>query len=180
MGKYEVTVAEFAQFVEEENYKTDAENGGGSMIWTIGGNLKKADVSWRCDAAGKVRDKSTYNHPVIYVSWNDAIAYCAWLTNKTGIPYRLPTEAEWEYAAGNGAAHTKYSWGKEEPAGKTGGNVDGEGDGYRFTAPVGSFVANSFKLFDLSGNVWEWCADWYDSSYGSASSAENPTGPTDG
>ncbi len=198
LSKYEVTVAEFQAFVEASGYQTDAEkNGEGSHFYnsTTSKWELKPGIDWRYDAAGNLRPESEYNHPVIHVSWNDAIAYCAWLSQKTGKTYRLPTEAEWEYAAGNGSRHTKYSWGNGEPTGRKGGNVtdeskrpgdgaswgtkfDGYNDGYWFTAPIGSYDANDFGLFDMTGNVLEWCNDWK-GNY-SSSSQTNPTGPTSG
>ena len=196
LSKYEVTVAEFKAFVEATGYKTDAEKEGNSRIYNI--FWKTMDgVNWRHDARGNLRPQSDYNHPVIHVSWNDAAAYCQWMAGNTGLSYRLPTEAEWEYAAGNGAKHTRYSWGNNAPSGKQGGNVpDQTGaevmgwtrssehifkdfrDGYAATAPVGSFNPNEFGLFDMSGNVWEWCSDWY-GPYSSIPQT-NPTGPTSG
>jgi formylglycine-generating enzyme required for sulfatase activity len=190
IGKYEVTVAEFRRFIEATDYLTDAEKDGGSYGYE-GTEWKKIEgLNWRHDPDGNAaRDM----HPVINVSWNDAVKYCEWL----GPQYRLPTEAEWEYAAGNGARQTKYSWGNGDPAGKKGGSVADETGAARFnwektaaniflgytdhyatTAPVGSFEANDFGLFDMSGNVWEWCSDWF-GTY-PASSQTNPTGPTSG
>lgn len=135
--------------------------------------------------------------PVIHVSWNDAKAYCEWLSEKSGQTYRLPTEAEWEYAAGNGAKHTKYSWGNGQPYGKKAGNLADEtgaeafncnktadsiflgyDDGYKSTAPVGSFLPNDIDLYDMTGNVWEWCSDWK-GDYSSGIQT-NPQGPSMG
>jgi len=198
LSKYEVTVAEFQVFVEASKYQTDAgKNGEGSYFYssTTSKWELKPGIDWRHDAEGNLRPESEYNHPVIHVSWNDAIAYCAWLSQKTVRTYRLPTEAEWEYAAGNGSRHTKYSWGNGEPVGKKGGNAadeskrpgdgaswsvkfDGYNDGYWFTAPVGSYDANDFGLFDMTGNVLEWCSDWR-GDYASGSQT-NPIGPGSG
>ncbi len=197
MGRYEVTVAEFKRFIDDTGYITDAEkNGGeGSSIFINGQWELKAGIDWRCDAEGKLRPEREYHHPVVHVSWNDAVAYCDWLSRKTGRRYRLPTEAEWEYAAGNGSRHTKYSWGDGAPSGRKGGNVadetakkrfsdwtifPGYSDGYVFTAPVGSFAPNDFGLYDMSGNVSEWCNDWYIEGYYRNSPSVNPTGPSSG
>ena len=195
IGKYEVTVNQFQEFINESGYRTDADKGGGSYIFTGSDWEKRAGINWKYDAEGNLRPQSEYNHPVIHVSWNDASAYCKWLSGKTGKSYRLPTEAEWEYAAGNGLKHTKYSWGLSNPSGKKGGNVadesakqrfgnltifNGYDDGYIFTAPVGSYDPNDFGLYDMTGNVWEWCSDWYGSEYYQTSSSSNPTGPLTG
>ncbi|MDX2284375.1 MAG: SUMF1/EgtB/PvdO family nonheme iron enzyme [Bacteroidia bacterium] len=194
LGVYEVTVEEFEAFVLASGYQTDAEKSGGSYLWIDKWELK-AGVTWKHDAKGDLRPRSEYQHPVIHVSWNDAQAYCAWLSRQSGQRYRLPTEAEWEYAAGNGASHTRYSWGNGDPSGNKGGNVadetakksfsswtifNGYTDGYVYTAPVGQYDANTFGLHDMTGNVWEWCQDWYHSSYSGApadgSAWESPTG----
>ncbi len=199
LGKYEVTVRQFKEFIDASGYTTDAEKDGGSNFWNGKEWEKKRGTNWKHDAEGNLRPSSEYNHPVIHVSWNDATEYCKWLAQKTGKPYRLPTEAEWEYAAGNGAKHTKYSWGNGNPSGKQGGSVADESgatkfnwtksaeniflgynDGFPTTAPVGSFNANEFGLFDMTGNVWEWCQDWYGSDYYANSPSSNPQGPSTG
>lgn len=193
LSKYEVTVAEFKQFIDATGYQTDADKDGGSYAWDGKEWTKTAGVNWECDPEGKARPSAEYSHPVIHVSWNDATAYARWLYKKTGLRYRLPTEAEWEYAAGNGSKHTKFSWGNGDPSGKQGGNVsdetakrkfsdwtifEGYNDGFLYTAPVGSFNANEFGLHDMSGNVWEWCWDWYGTYPNTATT--NPLGPTSG
>jgi len=100
--------------------------------------------------------------PVTDVSWHDATAYAQWLSEQTGHQYRLPTEAEWEYAARAGT-ETKYWWGNE--IGSNNANCDGCDDSYQYTAPVGSFAANPFGLFDTAGNVWEWTCSEYQNQY---------------
>lgn len=195
LSKYEVTVGEFKQFIDATGYQTDADKDGGSFAWDGKSWPKTAGVNWKCDPEGKARPSTEYNHPVIHVSWNDATEYAKWLSKKTSLNYRLPTEAEWEYAAGNGSKHTKFSWGNGDPSGKQGGNVsdetakrkfsvwtifEGYEDGFLYTAPIGSFNANEFGLHDMSGNVWEWCQDWYDSDYYAKSASSNPQGPKSG
>ena len=192
LSKYEVTVAEFRVFIEASAYRTDAEKEGSSYGYEGTEWKQITGRNWRHDPEGKLGQD---NHPVINVSWNDAQAYIQWLGQKNGHTYRLPTEAEWEYAAGNGSRHTKYSWGNSDVAGRKGGNVadetgkksfsdwtifDGYTDGFVFTAPVGSFDPNDFGLFDITGNVWEWCSDWYNADYYKSSPSKNPAGASSG
>lgn len=116
--------------------------------------------------------------PVVGVSWHDAVAYAEWVGK------RLPTEAEREKAARGGLTGKLYTWGDEDPdaGGIYRANYDNaeDADGYAYTAPVGSFAPNGYGLYDMAGNVWEWCADWYDRDYYSDSPERNPTGPDSG
>ncbi len=180
LSKYEVTVAEFKAFINATRYKTDAEKKGKSLVFTTDWKEQNG-VNWKYDPRGNLRPSGEYNHPVSHVSWNDAVAYAEWLSKKTGRPYRLPTEAEWEYAASGGSnAHTKWAGTSEENSLTRYANADGNKDGYALTAPVGSLQANSLGLYDMSGNVWEWCSDWYGSDYYKSSSSSNPSGPGSG
>jgi formylglycine-generating enzyme required for sulfatase activity len=136
-------------------------------------------VGGGCDSYPDDQGWGRDDRPVIYVSWNDAQQYISWLNQQTGKQYRLPTEAEWEYAARAGST-TKYSWGNA--IGNNKANCDGCGsqwDGEQ-TAPVASLAANAFGLYDMHGNVWEWCSDWYGKNYYSSSSASDPQGPSSG
>ena len=127
------------------------------------------------------------HHPVVHVAYSDALAYCAWRGKQEGGVYRLPTEAEWEFASRGGLDKKPYLWGDElRPNGKPMANTwQGEfphkntmEDGYLGTAPVGPFPANGFGLHDMAGNVWEWCSDWYQPRYAIALGERNPQGPT--
>ncbi len=139
IDQFEVTNADFARFVEATGYQTDAEKQGLSRIW-------------RDAASGKD------DHPVVYVSWNDAQAFCRWLGK------RLPTEAEWEKAA-RGTDGRLYPWGSDYDPQK----LNGKDSGVRGTTPVGSFPAgvSPYGCMDMAGNVWEWTADWYEPYPGS-------------
>ncbi|MBL7774375.1 MAG: formylglycine-generating enzyme family protein, partial [Saprospiraceae bacterium] len=178
LGRFEVTVAEFKAFIDATNYRTDADKEGKSYVYTDTWKEQNG-VNWKYDTRGNLRPSSEYNHPVLHVSWNDAMEYCKWLSQKTGKTYRLPTEAEWEYAAGGGAnSRTKWAGTSDENSLKRYGNATGNQDGYALTAPVGSLQANALGLYDMSGNVWEWCFDWY-GTYPSGAQM-NPSGPASG
>ncbi len=181
MSKTEVTVGQFRKFVEDTTFVTQAETLGFTTgldkegVWG-----RKDGWSWKHPGYEQADDS-----PVTCVSWTDAQKFCQWAGG------RLPTEAEWEYAAGNGARHTRYSWGNDPPTGKKGGNVsdetgkktfptwtifEGYDDGYLFPAPAARFEPNDFGLYDMTGNVWEYCSDLYDEKYYENSPAENPSG----
>jgi len=152
ISKYEVSVESFRNFINETGYITDAEKGKGSWIWKDSKWEEKSSVNWR-----NPNFNQTENCPVVCVSWNDASAYCKWLSNKTGLYYRLPTEAEWEYAARGG---------KESKGYKYSGSNDLNAVGWFFenarskTHPIGEKQPNELGIYDMSGNVWEWCRDW--------------------
>jgi formylglycine-generating enzyme required for sulfatase activity len=119
----------------------------------------------------------------VQISWNDAQAYAAWAGK------RLPTEAEWEYAARGALAQKRFPWGDElEPSGRHAMNVwqgvfparNTEADGHYGVAPAKSYKPNAYGLYQMTGNVWEWCQDWFDAAYYRASPRKSPTGPTTG
>jgi formylglycine-generating enzyme required for sulfatase activity len=174
MGVHEVTRGQFAAFVKDAGYATDAEKGVGISIGSGG-----PQVNWRRPGIEQGDD-----HPVVQVSWNDAVAFCLWLSRKEGRTYRLPTEAEWEYACRAGTT-TQYNVGETifvEQA-----NYDGN---YKYrkgktgiyrakTLPVGSFAPNAWGLYDMHGNVWEWCSDWL-APFAEKKAAVDPAGPATG
>lgn len=195
MGQHEVTRGQFRRFVEATAYETEPERDGqGGYGWNaLQQRLQGRDprYSWR-----NTGFEQTDRHPVVNVTWNDAAAFCKWLSHKEEAEYRLPTEAEWEYACRAGTT-THFSQGDNAGGLAAVGNVADETarrklaryqswsytsdrDGYAFTAPVGSFRPNAYGLHDMHGNAWEWCADWYDADYYGNSPATDPRGPSKG
>ncbi len=178
LGRTEVTVEQFRRFVNASSYSTSADRSGNSMVYDEGsGRLsERRGTNWRDNYIGSdARD----DDPVIHVSYDDAVAYTTWLAERTGKAYRLPTEAEFEYALRGGQAG-RFPWGDGGPP-RNVGNLTGEqdqsdsgrrwnnafpryGDNYWGPAPVAKFKPNAFQLFDLEGNVSEWVEDcWHDS-----------------
>jgi len=177
LGQTEVTVGQFREFVRATRYVTDAERIGASAVYeeSTGRIAERRGVTWQNDYAG---ERAAENLPVVNVSWNDARAYAEWLSQRTGKRYRLPSEAEFEYALRAGST-TRYPWGEGNPD-KPVGNFTGEGDrspskrswssafprygdGYWGPAPVKSFPPDAFGLYDMEGNVSEWVEDcWHD------------------
>lgn len=165
ISKFEVTVADFEEFVKETDYFTDAEQGVGSYSYNENGEWTEVNnVSWR--NPGLWENKP--NYPVVFVSWNDATEYVKWLSKKTKRTYRLPTEQEWEYAARAGI-DSNFTWGDKSKDGL--GKINALdsyfkfNDGYKYVAPVGSFEPNGNGLYDMLGNVWEWCLSPYVKQY---------------
>jgi formylglycine-generating enzyme required for sulfatase activity len=181
MAKTEVTVAQFRQFANDSGYRTEAEQIGGCYYWTGEEWKQESSKTWR--NPGFSQDD---RHPVTCVSWNDAQAFIRWLAQKSGQSYRLPAEAEWEYACRDAGKPVKYAWGDGEPrsGGPALGNiadeqsgltwrVKGYNDGHARTSPVGSFPANGLGLSDMTGNVWEWVQDIYnDKAYHSGATTD--------
>ncbi|MCR3722165.1 formylglycine-generating enzyme family protein [Prauserella salsuginis] len=198
IARYAVTNAEFGAFVADTGYRTDAERFGWSYVFAafLPSGLRKGaprpdGAPWWCGVEGAYwarpegEGSSTAgreDHPVVHVSWHDAVAYCGWAGT------RLPTEAEWEYAARGGLAQRRYAWGDElTPGGVHRCNIwqgafpakNTVEDGYRGTAPVDAFEPNDHGLYNVAGNVWEWCGDWWSTDH-TAAPVANPAGPADG
>jgi formylglycine-generating enzyme required for sulfatase activity len=186
-----VTLGQFRRFVEEAGYRTEAERDG-TGGWGYNPETGKCEgrrphYDWRDPGFPQTDDC-----PVVNVTWNDAVEFCRWLGRKEGKVYRLPTEAEWEYACRAGTS-TRYHNGDDPDAlGEVARVADGSGrttfphvhqmvipsgGPARFTAPVGSYAPNAWGLHDMHGNVWEWCSDWYGEDYYAGSPAEDPRGP---
>jgi len=202
LGRYEVTVGQFRRFVELSGHVpesiADGTGGYGYNPDYDPAQSKRGDAfegrdpkySWRNPGFAQGND-----HPVVNVTWNDAVAMASWLSAKEGAAYRLPTEAEWEYACRAGTqmrfaggdnpasllrsanvfdADAARSWPKWQPFALP------ASDGYTFTAPVGHFSPNGFGLHDMHGNVWEWVSDWHADDYYARSPVDDPQGPATG
>ena len=203
LGQHEVTVGQFRKFLEASGHVPEsvADGTGGygynpayDPAASQRGDLfegRDPKYSWR--NPGFAQDDS---HPVVNVTWNDAQAMSRWLSQQEGITYRLPTEAEWEYACRAGSA-SRYPGVGNDPQRlpQIANTFDADAatywpamgiyaqpakDGFAFTAPVGSFEPNAFGLHDMLGNAWEWTADWHDEAYYAASPPVDPQGPLDG
>lgn len=198
IGRVAVTNDLFGAFVEATDHRTTAERVGSSFVFAgllpddfpptravVGAPWWREveGASWRhpTGPASGIADRG--RHPVVHVSWFDAHAFCEWAG------CRLPTEAEWERAARGGVEAFHYPWGAErEPGGQHRMNVyqgdfprrDTGADGWVGTCPVDTFPPNGFGLHETTGNVWEWCADWYSSSAYRTAPHRNPTGPERG
>jgi formylglycine-generating enzyme required for sulfatase activity len=198
IAPHTVTNARFAEFVAATGHATEAERFGWSFVFA---GLLPADfpdtravasapwwrqvygATWKQPEGPHSDIESRPDHPVVHVSWNDAQAFCRWSGT------RLPTEAEWEFAAAGGSPSTVFPWGDElEPGGVHMMNVfqgtfpgqNSVADGWAGTAPVDAFPPNRYGLYNMTGNVWEWCADWFDPGYYARSPRRDPGGPESG
>ncbi len=200
MGVCHVTKGQFSKFVLETGYKTLAEKRGCVWDWkydtTLTGWSEFSKTKWdeiQGSCWRHVYFPQPSDHPVVCIAYEDAIAFCGWLSKKSGMAVTLPTEAQWECACRAGTA-TAYIWGDDVAAGAgwcDGADEEGQGmfddwlvvpwnDGYVATSPVGRFKPNAFGLYDMCGNAWQWCLDWYGSDYHSHSPSSDPGGPASG
>ena len=198
---YPVRNRDFARFVKETRYVTEAERFGWSFVFEgdlpdRGASLTKHNMAqgaewwkgveradWRHPEGPQSNIDKRPDHPVVQVSWNDAASYASWAGK------RLPTEAEWEYAARGGLEQKLYPWGDElTPGGVHLCNIwqgkfpmeNTSEDGFAGVAPVDAFPPNGLGMYSMTGNTWEWCADWFDATYHALSTHENPVGPSMG
>lgn len=198
IARHAVSNALFARFVEATGYRTTAEEFGWSFVF--GGLLphdfpptqgiaaapwwRKVDgADWRHPEGPHSSLIDRIDHPAVHVSWFDAVAFCNWSAT------RLPTEAEWEYAARGGRVQQRFPWGNDlEPGGVHRMNVfqgafpehNTADDGWVGTCPVDAFEPNDFGLHNVTGNVWEWCSDWFSPDTYRCDRYENPSGPLEG
>ncbi|HEY0459945.1 MAG TPA: formylglycine-generating enzyme family protein [Pyrinomonadaceae bacterium] len=183
IDEHEVSVAEFAKFVEATGYRTEAEKYGWSGVFDFdSGEWQRIDgADWRHPEGEN--STAAPAEPVCQISWNDAAAYAQWAGK------RLPSEAEFEFAARGGLVGKKFAWGDElKPDGKFmanwwQGSFPGKNtreDGFLSRAPAKSFAPNGYGLYDMTGNVWEWTSDWFDENYYRVSPKKNPPGASAG
>jgi formylglycine-generating enzyme required for sulfatase activity/serine/threonine protein kinase len=181
LGVHQVTVGQFKAFVRETAYQTEAEkDGGATLLFPDGSSKHDPQANWQ-----KPGFAQTDDHPVVCVSYNDAVAFCTWLSKKEGRSYGLPTEAQWEYACRAGT-QTPFHFGLQLNGKEA--NVNGQapygtkekGPFLERTCKVGSYPANAFGLHDMHGNVFEWCQDWYDKEFYRSGNNKDPQGPVSG
>jgi formylglycine-generating enzyme len=187
IGETPVTVGQFRRFAEDTGYMTDAEAENGGQIFNADNSRfeQKAGSSWK-NPGFPVSD----NQPVTMVSWDDAQAFVEWLASKEKLPYKLPTEAQWEYACRGGQHLSHFPWGDGLPDGKRANYADSSSglewrdrnadDGYKYGAPVGTYEANPFGLYDMAGNVLQWVRDYYSEDYYRFTPEVDPEGPGQG
>ena len=166
LGKYPVTVGQFRRFVHDRTY-----HGGKAYLTEAERNHEK--LTWENPGWQQTED-----YPVVLVTWNDAVAFCKWLSLKEDKKYRLPTEAEWEYGCRAGTTTRFFSGDDDDSLRRVAHFAEGVlTDKYPFTAPVGSLKSNAWGLHDMHGNVFQWCHDCYDKDFYQHSPKQDPRGP---
>ena len=174
LGRHEVTRGQFRRFVDDRGYETQAERDGkGGFGWVNGKQVQDPRFVWNADPGFSQTD----DHPVVHVSWNDAVAFCEWLSDKEGVKCHLATEAQWEYACRAGTTTSWHCGDDETTLEKYAWYSVNSG---RMTHPVGQLRPNAWGLCDMHGNVWEWCHDWRADDYYGMSPLEDPSGPAAG
>lgn len=169
---------DFTRFVDLTDYVTSVEQNSLAFCYRHGNWETVAEANWRHPYGLKSSIYGKSDHPVVQVSWFDAMAYCAWLSRRTGLEFNLPSEAEWEYAA-VGPTGARWSFGDNYLSGQA--NLEGSN-----TTLIGTFPPNIHGLYDMTGNVYEWCADWYAPTWQAAGHSltepvtHNPIGPSEG
>jgi formylglycine-generating enzyme required for sulfatase activity len=179
IGRFPVTHDEYARFVRATGHRAPAVRSLPSV--TAGGQEAgfrelAAPYEWR---HGEPPPRHS-THPVVLVTFDDAAAYCRWLSDSLGRVVRLPTEAEWEKAARGGADGRRYPWGDDFDPSRANVLRNGAPKHQHGTRPTGTYAPNEYGLYDMAGNVWEWVSDWYDAGYHGAADARDPAGPPSG
>jgi formylglycine-generating enzyme required for sulfatase activity len=182
LGVQPVTNAGYARFVNESGHRAPAIYEL-PLVVTVGGgdreqSFRQAGAPYVWQAGNPPAER--LDHPVTLVRYEDATAYCAWLSAMTGRTFRLPTEAEWEKAARGGAESKRYPWGDRLDRNMANFLVDPAARSSQGTTPCRAYPPNGFGLFDIAGNVWEWVQDWYEARYYATAPTGNPVGPPQG
>ena len=179
IGVYPVTNDQYAAFIRDAKHQLPAVRQLPRIVTPEQEQTFRelaAPYVWR--AGDPPRDRGS--HPVTLVTFEDAMAFCQWLGRKTGLPVRLPTEAEWERAARGGVDSLNYPWGNEIDPDRANYLADPSSKQLRSTQPVGKYAPNPYNVFDVIGNVWEWVSDWYQGDIYTDRMRHNPSGPPNG
>jgi formylglycine-generating enzyme required for sulfatase activity len=177
ISKYEITVKQFLQFINDTKHVTTSDTLGFSWIYNGSDWVKGNYVNWTYDIHGKLVDMDNMDMPVVHVSWLDAIAYCNWLSKKTNQKFRLPTEAEWEFAARGGNSSGQYLFSGSNDLSLVAWFA---GNSRQSLSKVGQKQPNELGIYDMSGNVMEWCYDFYSENYYETAKSDNLSGPSTG